>query len=824
MTAISTGGARAGTGRYARRAVLRWAVRLFRREWRQQLLSLALLVVAVGATVVGLGVVHNLSPGNVAVFGTASSRIDIGRTAGPEQLGADIAAARRSFGAVEVITHRDVAVPGSIASVDLRGQAVDGRFSAPTLRLVQGRYPNRSGEVAVSAAAAVAFDLHSGSTWSAARRVWQVVGQVENPADLTEPFVLAGPDDVPAPSRATLLLDATSGQLSAFRAPAGGSVAVASTDVNDPATQRAQSMLVLVLATIGLLFVALLSVAGFTVMAQRRLRALGMIAAIGATDRQVRLVLLANGVAVGVAGAALGTVVGLGAWLALVPVVENGTGRRVAAFDLPWWAVAVGGLLAIGTTVLAAWWPARVAARTPIVTALSGRPTPPRPARRFALLGVALLGLGFLLLVLAGQQQQALTVFGIVTLVAGLLLLAPLGVRAAGAAGGHAPVAVRLALRDLARRQSRSGAAVAAISLAVGIAAAIAIDAQARAAQQPLTAGNLPADQVAVWLGGEHGQRPADPGRPVVATAATPAELAAMQRRVASVAATLQARSVLLLEAATNRHSSRPGATSGAFDASIVRASGSGVRLVTVPVLATPQLLAFYGVRLDAQVVTARPDVAGRQLLTDLAQRQLPTPTVRVDHRLPAYTSAPNTLIDPRYAASLGLAARPTGWLLDLPAAPTPVQLARARAAAAAAGLAIETRTGPDRSMARLRDDATVAGVLLALGVLLMTVGLLRSESAGELRTLVATGASGWTRRTLTAATAGTLALLGAVIGTGGAYLALLAWSWRDPGYLSSAPVRALLALLVGLPVAAVVGGWLAAARGPSDLGRRPLD
>jgi len=37
----------------ARRAVIRWAWRLFRREWRQQLLVLALIVVAVAATFVG---------------------------------------------------------------------------------------------------------------------------------------------------------------------------------------------------------------------------------------------------------------------------------------------------------------------------------------------------------------------------------------------------------------------------------------------------------------------------------------------------------------------------------------------------------------------------------------------------------------------------------------------------------------------------------------------------------------------------------------------------------------------------------------------------
>jgi putative ABC transport system permease protein len=58
---------------------------------------------------------------------------------------------------------------------------------------------------------------------------------------------------------------------------------------------------------------------------------------------------------------------------------------------------------------------------------------------------------------------------------------------------------------------------------------------------------------------------------------------------------------------------------------------------------------------------------------------------------------------------------------------------------------------------------ATAAGAILALAILAMTVGLIRSESAGDLRTLTATGATPSIRRTLTAATAGTLALLGAL-------------------------------------------------------------
>src|ERR1700729_4163072 len=55
----------------ARRAMVRWAWRLFRREWRQQLLILLLIVVAVAAVVVGAAVAVNTPPPPDAGFGTA---------------------------------------------------------------------------------------------------------------------------------------------------------------------------------------------------------------------------------------------------------------------------------------------------------------------------------------------------------------------------------------------------------------------------------------------------------------------------------------------------------------------------------------------------------------------------------------------------------------------------------------------------------------------------------------------------------------------------------------------------------------------------------
>ena len=65
-----------------------------------------------------------------------------------------------------------------------------------------------------------------------------------------------------------------------------------------------------------------------------------------------------------------------------------------------------------------------------------------------------------------------------------------------------------------------------------------------------------------------------------------------------------------------------------------------------------------------------------------------------------------------------------------------------------------------------LRAGATAVGVLVSLGIVAMTVGLVRSEAGRDLRILTATGATSRTRRTLTAATAGGLAFLGTGLGS----------------------------------------------------------
>jgi putative ABC transport system permease protein len=106
-------------------------------------------------------------------------------------------------------------------------------------------------------------------------------------------------------------------------------------------------------------------------------------------------------------------------------------------------------------------------------------------------------------------------------------------------------------------------------------------------------------------------------------------------------------------------------------------------------------------------------------------------------------------------------------WLIQTPQPLTPAQVTRADHWAAAAGLTVETATRTARaSLVSVSNRATAAAVVAALVVLAMTIGLIRSETAGDLRVLAATGAGSRTRRLITGATAAALALLGALLGT----------------------------------------------------------
>ena len=822
----------------ARRAVIRWSWRMFRREWRQQVLVLALIVVALAATVVGAAVATNTPPPAGAGFGTAQ---EMAALPGGPHLAGQIAVLQQHVGPVDVIENQTVAIPGSINTYDLRAQDPHGAFGQPMLSLVSGHYPAGPGQVAVTQGVATTFNLRIGDLWHQGGQVRRVTGIVQNPQSLLDEFALVAPGQVSTPSQATVLFTAPRGENPAAIGSLSQYVvtrhdAVASNPLN-PET------IVLALATVGMLLIALVAVGGFTVLAQRRLRSLGMLGALGATDRNIRLVVRANGVLVGVVGALAGTVLGLAVWLAYRPRLESSAHHLIGVFQLPWIVIGPAMALAVVATYFAASRPARAITRIPIVAALSGRPAPPKQVHRSALPGVVLFVVAAALLSYSGKSSNGggapELVFGIVALIVAIILLAPFCLVVLASFGRRAPIAVRLALRDLARYRARSGSALAAISLGVFIAALVCVLTAQRYGNVLDYAGpNVASNQIIVYtpnggLGGGTGNGPG--GSSPSGTASTPQAQAAVAQNIARA---LGSNSVIQLDqAGANLNHAAAGRT------------WSGPIYV-----ATPQLLQAFGIRAsdvnpDADILTMRPGLSGLSEMQLLyggngqgfggngngpptswpcpAGQCLANPVIQEVGALPSGTSAPNTVITEHAIHTLGLHTGVSGWLIQAPQPPTAVQITNARLTAGAAGMTIETKSSTPSS-AEILDYATAFGIALALGILAMSIGLLRSETAGDLRTLAATGASGLTRRELTAATAFALALGGAVLGTVAAYVAAIGYAWDNPldglSELSNVPAQQLVFILVGMPVVAAVVGWLLAGREPSVISRQPLE
>jgi len=352
--------------------------------------------------------------------------------------------------------------------------------------------------------------------------------------------------------------------------------------------------------------------------------------------------------------------------------------------------------------------------------------------------GVVLLVAAFILFGLSAgggaKGNLPYVALGFIVLTAAVILLAPFCLAILGRLGRHAPIGMRLALRDLARYRARSGSALAAISIGVMIAVIISV---ARSVPPPRSSR-------------------CGPGCPRSPACSSPTATTSFPMATAATAP--------------------PGGT-------------------------------FPCPKRDC----------------------LANPVIQEVSGLPAGTSAPNTVITLHAIHRLGLRAITSGWLIQTPNPPTAAQISSARLAAAAAGMSVETKSSVPTS-AEIINWATVFGIVLALAILAMSVGLIRSETASDLRTLTATGASSPTRRNLTAVTAGALAFTGAVLGTVAGYVAASGW-FRTNSFnggvaalITSIPGRNLLIILVGMPLAAAACGWLLAGREPPGVAHQPIE
>jgi putative ABC transport system permease protein len=819
-------------GAPARRAVIRWAWRLFRREWRQQFLILALIVVAVAATIVGSAVATNTPPSKSAGFGTAQDAATFPNLNAHALT--EIAQIEHRFGRVELIENQTMSIPGSINTYHLRSENPQGPFSGPMLTLVSGRYPTAPNEVAVTSGVASAFHLEVGGSWKVDGVERRVVGVVQNPESLLDEFALVLPGQVKAPTQVTALFDAPG--------VAPGSIAPnvqtpASVAQSNPINPETISLAALVL---GMLLIALVSVGGFTVLAQRRLRSIGMLESTGATDSHVRLVVRANGAIVGFVGAVLGFVLGLAVWLAYRPSLEQSAHHSIGLLQLPWAVVVAAMVLAVLATYFAASRPARAITKVPIVAALSGRPEPPRQVHRSAIPGVVFLVLAFLLLGYSGSTNNGNgsggtpeLVLGIVLLIPGLILLAPFFLSLTARLGRHAPIATRLALRDLARYRARSGSALAAISVGVLAAVIVVLAAASRYGNVLDYAGpNLASNQLAL-----HVNTPPPAGAITIGPKGPPIFQPdpAAAEQAAAIARGLGAQLIAL---------ESPNAS---LDASEGGRNWNGQIYV-----ATPQLLHAFGIKhsdidSNADILTSRPGLSGvsgldltygsgggsgptgpSQSSCTAATQCLANPVIEEIGALPAGVSAPNTVITEHAVQEFHIQTSTQDWLVQGSQPFTAAQIGSAQLAASNTQLSVESKNDQPTSSAVI-SWATIFGIVIALGVLGMSVGLVRSETASDLRILEATGATSFTRRTLTAVTAGALGFLGALLGTVGGYVGLIGWLRGNSlnggiSSLGNVPFGDLLLILLGMPAFAAAVGWLFAARKPLPMAHQPIE
>jgi putative ABC transport system permease protein len=849
----------------ARRSLSRWAARLAVREWKQRILIVLLIAVASAATLIGIAVA-SATPGtpNAGIFGTAQTLVQLpGDTPG---LPGIVTKIEKAYGAASVV--EDVPITtGQAGGADLRAQDPSAPYTQALLALESGRYPAGAGQVAVTSGLAQLYGLKTGSTWrvpagagAEAGRAFTVTGIVEDPANLLDEFALVAPGQLTGPGQVTSAVQVRiflGESLDSAAASAAGDVIPASAAVSTPRPDDSllsPATIVLIVSVIGLVFIGFVATASFTVMAQRRQRALGMLASLGATEADVRFVLIADGLLAGVLGAVLGAAAALGGWLCYYPHLETATAHSIDPLNLPWAAVVIGLLLAVATSVIAAVWPGRSVSRIPVVAAISERVEPPQLVSRSLRPGLIFLAAGLLVLFVSGGQGGAGQGAGYMV-IAGLLcceiacaLLAPFVVDKLARLAWRAPLGSRLALRDLARYRARSGAALAAVSFAVFIATVALIIASVRYDDAlDYIAPNMASNQLILYAPGND---PAQ-GQPGQSTPA--AKLAATRQEADALAAQLHATAPLELDVAVSVNVAQPAIVRGPVSpqgsagqatqnvyGTIVSLRGPG--LGGLPYVATPALLKAFGISQaeispGVDVLTARgqlPSTGGLALVNGDYLSQSPpgcpagmcilSPVIQEESRLPAGSALPNTVITEQAVRALHETVLPVGWLVQAPAALTPAQVNAARQSALGLGTTIETKSG-QLGLGEISNGATIGGLLLALGVLAMTVGLIRSETRRDLRTLTAAGASARTRRALTGVTAGVIGFLGAALGTVAAFLAVLTWAHSDLiETFANVPWSDVGLLVIGMPLVGGIAGWLLGGRQPSAVSRQPLE
>ena len=701
-------------------------------------------------------------------------------------------------------------IPGMEASIALRSMALDG-LARGMLTIVEGRTPRNAGEVAVSAAIGTLANVRIGDAVNLKVSSPVVVGIVEDPFDLKARVVL---QDVSVAEAA----QAQGGVTWLVGLPSGtdatglevGAVTTASSELAFRITSRDQataenaapSVAIVVLGGLALVEAALVASAAFAVSIRRRQRELGLLAATGAEPRQLAGTVIAEGLLLGAAGALIGAIVGFAGALVASAWLDQLTDRRNPPVGIAPALLVVACGIGVLAALIAAIVPAWTAARSPVLTALSGRRPAQAPARRTLSAGIAMIavavavtGLGATLR-LHGSDGSSGTV-SLLLLLAGAVLgtlgfgaCSPWLLERLERPASRLPLAGRIAVRDTARARSRNGpivtALLASFAATVALAAYMAsLDASYAANWSPW----LRPDQI--YLQGEG-----------IATGGT-----GVAEELGAIAA-----------------APIPGAVSDTRTIWIARGDSDDMHLGVLNVSvgdgellkalgaeeATPDLLAGAVVLLakEPAAVTQATihvlDGGGAAITREVVSARLVTTGIdSVD--------LPGAVISAATAARLGVPTPAVSrrFLIRLGHPVTDADLARAAAVAARYPDAwADAAMGPPRPGDGFRLAMLLASLLFALSVTGVAVALGEAESRPEQRTLLTLGADPIVRRRIAAGRAAVISLLAGVL----AVPAGLLPTWGlllSRGSPLVVPLPEILSALVGVPLLVVAATLL---------------
>ena len=474
----------------ATRALVRVGRRNIGRHRGRSVLITLLVLLPVAAMVAAISIFQTMEPTSDEIEVARMGRADmIAQVASEEELWKYIPEAST----IEALLHIEarLLLGGSRPAVGLRAMKLDG-LAQGMLTLTAGRPPKGPTEAAITKPVADLTGATIGGTIDVeGMPALTVVGLVENPMYLGDRSVVMDPATANLEADyAEFLVDVPDGvdadELVAATYVPGSEVQEIglSSRTSGPLAPSGDdsSPTVLVFGALALLEAALIASAAFAVSIRRRQRELGLLAAAGATGRQIAGTVVAEAALLGAAACAGGVAAGLVIAMAISPFLDDLTGRRNGPLEfLP---VGLVGPVAVGflAAMIAAIAPARTVARLPVLRALSGRRPAEASARRTLLLGMAFIALA-IAMTSAGATMETDIAGARVLLMMGGAVLGTLGFGACAPwllerlelIAARLPLAGRIAFRDTARARSRSSPIVTAVLS--GLAALIAIGA-----------------------------------------------------------------------------------------------------------------------------------------------------------------------------------------------------------------------------------------------------------------------------------------------------------------------------------------------------------